>query len=359
MHAGDTHELKHENVVTIARMGEFDEIIDVRSSSEYSLDRVPGASNHPVLDDAERARVGTLYKQVSPFDARKLGAVLVAHNIARHIESSFADRPRDWHPLVYCWRGGQRSGAMAHVLRDIGWRVSTLEGGYQGFRREVLAQLEILPRRFTFRVICGATGSGKSRFLQALDAQGAQVLDLEHLARHRGSVLGSLPGEAQPSQKWFDSQVWNTLRQFDPARPVWIESESRKIGSIQVPTRLLECMRAAGCIRIEPSIDERVRFLIDEYAHVLTEPATLKGRLNQLSALQSREIIARWMALIDLGAWDVLVRDLLENHYDPLYQRSMGKSYPSLGTSPVLHPQRLDPVTIGAHARELLAEAPA
>lgn len=360
MHAGDTHALKHDNVVTIARMGEFDEIIDVRSESEYAHDHVPGAGSHPVLNDEERARVGTLYKQVSPFDARKLGAALVARNIARHIEGSFADRPRNWHPLVYCWRGGQRSGAMAHVLRDIGWRVATLEGGYQSFRREVLAQLEILPGSFTFQVICGATGSGKSRFLQALAAQGAQVLDLEQLARHRGSVLGSLPGEAQPGQKWFESQVWDTLRKFDPARPVWIESESRKIGSIQVPTRLLECMRASSCMRIEPPIEERVRFLIDEYAHMLTEPAALKGRLNQLSALQSREVIERWMGLIDARAWEVLVRDLLENHYDPLYQRSMGKSYPTLDSSPVLCPRRLDPGTIGGHARELLGgEQPA
>ena len=346
--------MKHDNMVTIARMDEFDEIIDVRSGSEFLQDHLPGAGNHPVLDDEERARVGTLYKQVSPFDARKLGAVLVARNIARHIESSFADRPRDWHPLVYCWRGGQRSGAMAHVLRDIGWRVATLESGYQSYRRGVLAQLEFLPGRFTFQVLCGATGSGKSRFLEALAAHGAQVLDLEQIARHRGSVLGSWPGEAQPSQKWFESQVWNTLRKFDPAHPVWIESESRKIGSIQVPTALLGSMRASSCLRVEPPIDERVRFLVGEYAHMLTEPAVLKDRLSQLAALQSREVMARWTALIDARAWEVLVRDLLENHYDPLYRRSMAKSYPSIDFSPVLRPRRLDPGSIAAHALELL-----
>jgi len=345
--------LKHENVVTIARIDEFDEIIDVRSGGEFVLDRVPGAGNHPVLDDEERARVGTLYKQVSPFDARKLGAVLVAHYTARHIESSFSDRPRDWHPLVYCWRGGQRSGAMAHVLGDIGWRTSTLEGGYKGFRNEVLAQLEVLPPKFTFRVLCGATGSGKSRFLQALAAQGAQVLDLEHLARHRGSVLGSLPGEPQPGQKWFESQLWDALRKFDPARHVWIESESRRIGNIQVPTTLLNCMRASRSVRIEPPIEERVRFLVEEYAHMLSEPEALKRRLNQLAALQPREVIQHWRDLIDAGAWHELVHDLLQNHYDPLYLRSMGRSYPDLDASPVLRPRRLDPESIAGHVAAL------
>lgn len=349
--------MKQDNVVDIAQAVEFDEIIDVRSGGEYALDRVPGAHNFPVLDDVERARVGTLYKQVSPFDARKLGAVLVARNIARHIEESFVSRPRTWRPLVYCWRGGQRSGAMAHVLRDVGWRPATLAGGYQSFRREVLAQLEILPGRFTFQVICGSTGSGKSRFLQALAAQGAQVLDLEQLARHRGSVLGALPGEVQPGQKWFESQVWNTLRKFDAERLVWIESESRKIGNIQVPTRLLEQMRSSRCIRIEPPIGERVRFLIEEYAHMLSEPAVLKGRLNQLSSLQSREVLDRWMSWIDARAWEMLVRDLLENHYDPLYQRSMAKSYPTLDASPVLNPQILAPAAITEYVRELLAGA--
>jgi tRNA 2-selenouridine synthase len=345
--------LKHDNVVTIARVDEFDEIIDVRSESEFAVDRVPGAGSHPVLDDEERARVGTLYKQVSPFDARKLGATLVARNIARHIESSFANRPRDWRPLVYCWRGGQRSGAMAHVLRDIGWRVSTLEGGYKSYRNEVLAQLEVQPARFSFRVLCGPTGSGKSRLLEALAAQGAQVLDLEGLARHKGSVLGSLPGENQPSQKWFESQLVDRLRHFDAARPVWVESESRKIGSIQVPTALLFRIRESSCLTVASPISERVRFLIEDYPYMLAEPAMLKARLGQLTELQSREVIDRWMTLIDARDWEVLVRDLLENHYDPLYLRSMSKSYPTLDAAPVLNLDALDAASLAEQARSL------
>ncbi|MDP1952548.1 MAG: tRNA 2-selenouridine(34) synthase MnmH, partial [Betaproteobacteria bacterium] len=199
--------MKFPNVVTVAQLAEFDEVIDVRSPAEYAEDHAPGAINCPVLDDAERAAIGTLYKQISPFDAKKRGAALVAKNIARHIEQTFAAHGRQWRPLVYCWRGGKRSGAMAHILSEIGWHAAQLEGGYRAYRREVLAQLAELPRNYRYRVVCGATGSAKSRLLQALAAAGAQVLDLEELACHRGSVLGKLPAQAQPAQKMFDSLV--------------------------------------------------------------------------------------------------------------------------------------------------------
>ncbi len=347
--------MKHENVVTVAQLDDFDEIIDVRSPAEYALDRVPGAINHPVLDNEQRARIGTLYKQVSPFEARKLGAALVARNIAHHIEHSFLSRGSSWQPLVYCWRGGKRSGAMAQVMRDIGWRVAILDGGYQGYRRDILAQLDALPARLEFRVICGPTGSGKSSLLRALAAQGAQVLDLEALACHRGSVLGGLPGEPQPTQKWFDSQIWNALRRFDSARPIWVEAESRKIGVLQVPEQLLIRIRASKATLIDAPIAARVELLIREYPHMLADPAWLKARLAQLSRLQSRETIERWMAQIDARAWEHLVLDLLVNHYDPLYERSMHKSYPSLGSAPVIRPIRLDVQSVADCARQLCA----
>jgi tRNA 2-selenouridine synthase len=335
--------LKQQNAVTLAQVGEFDEVIDVRSPSEFALDHVPDAVNCPVLDDAERASVGTLYAQASPFDAKKAGAALVSKNIARHIEERFRDRGREWRPLVYCWRGGKRSGAMAHVLREIGWQAATLDGGYRAYRREVVRQLEDLPARLRFEVVCGATGSGKSRLLEALAARGVQVLDLEGIARHRGSVLGDLPGDPQPTQKMFDSLVWDRLRHFDAARPVLVEAESKKIGQLQVPGALLERMRASPCIRLDVPVRERVRFLIDEYRHFLEDPAQLKAKLGCLRNLYGADVLERWMTQIDAGDWDALVADLLVKHYDPAYRRSTLNNYPGSARARVVQLEALTP----------------
>ena len=350
-------DLKQENVVTVAQIDDFDEIIDVRSPSEYAEDHVPGAVNCPVLDDEERERIGTLYTQVSPFQAKKLGAALVSRNIARHIEERFASRERDWRPLVYCWRGGQRSGALALVLRQIGWHAATLQGGYRSYRREVLAQIEELPRRLRFKVICGPTGSAKSRLLQALSREGAQVLDLEELARHRGSVLGDLPGDRQPSQKMFESGVWDALRRFDPARPVFAESESRRIGSVQVNSALLEAMRNAPCLVIDAPLSERVRFLKQEYRHFLQDPGPLMARLGSLTELYGRETIGRWLSLAEARDWDELVPDLLRSHYDPAYRRSTIKNFVRYGEAQPLKLDRLDEQTVQAAAAELAGSA--
>jgi len=349
--------VKFPNVVTVAQLAEFDEVIDVRSPSEFAEDHVPGAINCPVLDDAERAAIGTMYKQVSPFDAKKRGAALVAKNIARHIEERFAAHGRGWRPLVYCWRGGKRSGAMAHILSEIGWHAAQLEGGYRAYRREVLAQLTELPRKFRYCVVCGATGSAKSRLLQALAAAGAQVLDLEALASHRGSVLGNLPDEAQPAQKMFDSLVWDALRKFDPGETVYVEAESKKIGQLQVPDALLACMRASPCVRIDAPLAERVAFLMQEYGHFLGDPQDLKAKLDCLASLHSKDTLARWMRQVEERQWDALVADLLENHYDPAYRRATLKNFEHLARAQVLTPAKLDAASLARMAAQLLADA--
>src|SRR6266446_4068844 len=343
-------ELKRSDAVTVAQLDAFDEVIDVRSPAEFALDHVPEALNCPVLDDAERAYVGTLYKQVSPFDAKKIGAAIVSKNIALHIDERFRGRDRGWRPLVYCWRGGQRSSAMVHVLRQVGWDAATLSGGYRAYRREVMAQLEKTPRRFSFQVVCGATGSGKSRLLAALAAQGAQVLDLERLARHRGSLLGELPGEPQPSQKMFDSLVCGALKHLDPARPVFVEAESKKIGQLQVPARLLDRMRGGECLRLEVPVSERVRFLIEEYRHFLEKPATLKERLECLTIRYGHAVIGRWLAQTDALAWDALVADLLATHYDPSYLRATTQNYSHYDEGRRLSLDRIDEAEIGRTA---------
>ena len=316
------------HVVGIAQLSEYPERIDVRSPEEYALDHIPGAASHPVLDDAQRAAVGTLHAEQSAFVAKRAGAALVARNIAGMLETAFADKPREWAPLVYCWRGGKRSGALAHVLNEIGWRAVQLEGGYKAYRRRVIEALARLPQAFSYRVVCGVTGSGKSRLLKALAEAGAQVLDLEGIARHRGSLLGDLPGDPQPSQKGFETELWEALRTLDPSRPVYVESESKKVGEIRVPQNLIDAMWASPCVRIETSVPHRVALLRDEYAHFIADPDALREKLGHLRALRGAEALARWSALIDAGDWDALVRDLLVAHYDPTYLRSMLGNYP-------------------------------
>src|SRR6266852_1218115 len=351
-------ELEQSNAVTVAQLDAFDEVIDVRSPAEFALDHVPEAVNCPVLDDMERAYVGTLYKRVSPFDAKKAGAALVSKNIARHIEERFRGRGRGWRPLVHCWRGGQRSSAMVHVLRQVGWDAATLAGGYRAYRREVMAQLDETPRRFRFQVVCGATGSGKSRLLAALAAQGAQVVDLERLARHRGSLLGELPGEPQPSQKMFDSLVWSALKRLDSAHPVFVEAESKKIGQLQVAARLLDRMRRGECLRLEVPLPERVRFLVGEYRHFLEDPAALKEKLKCLTSRYGRAVIGRWLAQTDSSAWGELVADLLVTHYDPSYVRAAAQNYLHYDEARRLSLERLDETGIARAAAELLKTRP-
>jgi tRNA 2-selenouridine synthase len=311
----------------LARLREFDAILDARSPAEFAEDRLPGAINVPVLDDEERARVGTVYKQQSAFEAKRLGAPLAARNIARHIEERFADRPRTWRPLVYCWRGGGRSGSLVHVLRQVGWDAVRLEGGYKAFRRQVVADLEQLPQKLRFHVICGATGSGKSRLLEALTEAGAQVLDLEVLAAHRGSVLGELPDEPQPTQKSFETMLWHELSRFDPARPVFVESESKKVGNLRVPDALITHMRSARCFRLETDTPNRVALLLEDYAHFVSRPEALAEKLDCLRNLHGAERIGQWKAHLSQGSWNELVADLLESHYDPAYRRSLLRNY--------------------------------
>lgn len=349
--------MKFPNVVTVAQLADFDEVIDVRSPAEFAEDHVPGAINCPVLDDAERAAIGTLYKQVSSFDAKKRGAALVAKNIARHIEQRFAAQGRNWRPLVYCWRGGKRSGAMAHILAEIGWHAAQLEGGYRAYRRAILAQLAELPQKFRYRVVCGATGSAKSRLLEALATAGAQVLDLEGLASHRGSVLGNLPEQAQPSQKMFDTLVWDALRKRDPGEAVYVEAESRKIGQLQVPDALLANMRASPCVLIEAPLAERVAFLLQEYGHFLGDPRDLKAKLECLAGLHSKDTLARWMNQVDERRWDELVADLLANHYDPAYRRATLKNFERLSEAQLLRPAKLDSASLARIAAQLIAGA--
>ena len=306
----------------------FDAIVDARSPAEFALDHLPGAQSWPVLDDHERRVVGTQFKQESAFDARKRGAPFVARRIAALLEQQAADKPRDWQPLVYCWRGGQRSGTLAWFLDQVGFRVTLLQGGYKAFRAAVRDELQTRPSQLTFIVIGGRTGSGKSRLLQALQAQGAQVLDLEALACHRGSVLGALPGQPQPSQKQFETRIWQALRRFDARRPVFVESESRKIGAVQVPEALILRMRSHGRVAlVEMPLKARVALLLEDYAHFAKDVPGFCALLDHLVELRGREWVTHGQNLAREGRWAEVFEALVVEHYDPLYGRSMDRNY--------------------------------
>lgn len=338
----------------IASLDRYDTILDARSPSEHAEDRLPGAISAPVLDDHERAHVGTVYKQQSPFEARRIGAALVSRNIATLLETTLAGKPRDWQPLVYCWRGGNRSSALATVLARVGWRTAVLDGGYRAFRREVITGLAELPTRLQWHVVAGRTGSGKSLILQRLQAIGAQVLDLEAIARHRGSVLGQMPASEQPSQKNFESSLWNALRRFDPARPVFVESESKRIGRCHVPDPLLARMRASAGTRIELPPGHRATLLLREYQHFVSDRDILFEKLDRLVPLHSRARVDDWRALAEAGRWPEFVEALLTTHYDPAYDKSIGRNYPAVsreGATLVL-PDDSD-AALDACAREL------
>lgn len=322
----------------IAKLADFDAVIDARSEAEFAEDHLPGAVNWPTLNNAERIEIGTLYKQVNPFEARKRGAAMAARNIAAHIERAVIDKPKDWKPLAYCWRGGQRSGSLSLILSQIGFRVTLVEGGYKAFRAALVEDISVQVARLQFKVICGPTGSGKTRLLCALAEQGAQVLDLEALANHRSSVLGAIPGLAQPTQKRFDTLIWNKLRSFESTSAVFVESESKKVGNLSVPLSLMGAMRSSPCLNLLLSDDERVALLMEDYDHLVRNVDYFCDRLSVLIPLKGRAVVETWQAQARAGQFSPVVLDLLQQHYDPTYLQSMQRNFAQFATSDNIAP---------------------
>lgn len=303
----------------------FDAIIDVRSPAEYAEDHLPGAISLPVLDDDERARVGTIYKQQSPFLARKLGAALVARNAARHLEGPLREMDGGWKPLVYCWRGGQRSGSFASILTQVGWRAETVAGGYKAWRSLVVA--EVQDRRVASPVVVldGNTGSAKTEILARVAARGVQVIDLEGLANHRGSLFGHRAG-GQPSQKAFEGRLALALAGLDPKRPVLVEAESAKIGDVSVPKQMWAAMQAGRRIGLAVPAAARAAYLVRAYADVTTDAERLAAVIGLLRPVHPREVIDGWLAMAAAGQMEPLAADLMRRHYDPRYEKHRART---------------------------------
>jgi len=349
--------LEHLATADLASLAGFDAVIDVRSPAEFAEDHAPGAISLPVLSNEERALVGTIYVQESRFRARRIGAAIIARNVADHLEGPLADKPGSFRPLIYCWRGGQRSHAMATILSEVGWRTSVLHGGYHSWRRHVVERLYDGRLDLKFIVIDGQTGTGKTDVLGRLAAAGAQVLDLEGLAAHRGSLFGALPGRAQPSQKLFESELLARLDGFDPGRPVFVEAESSKVGERMVPPALWSSMALAPRIELTAAPEARAAYLASVYRDVVADRAQLDDVLRRLPTPAGKTRRAAWGELADAGQWEALALDLMELHYDPAYRRSSRKDgRRSLGT---VAAGGLEPAHLDAAAAEIAARVEA
>jgi tRNA 2-selenouridine synthase len=335
----------------VAALG-FDDIIDVRAPAEWAEDHIPGAISLPVLDDAERSRVGTIYKRESPFQARKVGAALVAKNAAAHLEGPLADKPGGWQPLVYCWRGGQRSGSFASILSQIGWRAETVAGGYKTWRTLVVQALYDAPLLSRVIVLDGNTGTAKTDLLALMAAGGVQVIDLEGLANHRGSLFGGRAG-GQPSQKRFESRLAMALAALDPGRPVVVEAESSKIGDCRMPPRLWRAMVAAPRLAVSAPLAARAAYLARAYADLTADPVELARVINRLRPMQAAETIDRWLALAATGAFEPLAAELMALHYDPRYTRQ--RSLTQAQSAQVVEAHSLTAEALPALAQELIA----
>ena len=340
----------------LQRLHEFDTVIDARSEDEYDEDHLPAAVNWPTLNNHERRDIGTMYKQVNAFEAKKRGAALAARNIAAHIERDVIDKPKDWKPLTYCWRGGKRSGSLSLILSEIGFRVTLVEGGYKAFRAAVVQDIPRWVSAIDWRVICGTTGSGKTRLLQALAAQGAQVIDLEALANHRSSVLGAIPGLAQPTQKRFDTLIWNAVRQLDSTRPVFIESESKKVGNVAVPVSLIEAMRQSPCLNLVLADSERVSLLMEDYDFFVRDVEHFCERLQVLTEFRGKAVVEGWQASVRAGDIEPVVQELLTQHYDPVYLQSMRRNFRQFENAALITPNNHSPEAMAALASQMLTK---
>ena len=335
-----------------ALAGEYQLVIDARSEREYAEDHLPCAVNLPVVDDEQYAEVGTTHK-ADKHRAYTIGVAYALRNMSRSIEELVANYPKDARMLVYCFRGGKRSKLWFDALTTIGFRVDRLPGGWKAYRAWVRDQLDALPGKFRYNVLCGPTGCGKTRLLGALGQVGAQVLDLEGLASHRGSLIGDIPGVAQPTQKWFDSLLVEKLLRFDASQPVWVESESKKIGAIQLPASLLEAMHGGKIFSITAPMSERVKLWREDYSHFERDLDAMMERLRHLRPLVGGDEFALWERLAKEKRAPELFERLMQAHYDPAYARSIGKNYPQIGQASGIELARLDHESLLEAAKRL------
>lgn len=293
-------------------------VLDVRTPGEFAHAHLPGAYNLPLFSDEERAAVGTTYKQVGREAAIALGWSFVQPRLVQ-LQADAQQLVPSRVAVVHCARGGLRSRSVAWLLRRAGWQVATLPGGYKSVRRQVLAMHQ---RAFQLCVLSGHTGSGKTLLLHELAQRGEQVVDLERLANHKGSAFGALGQRAQPSNEHFENTLACALAQFDPARRIWVEDESLRIGNCAVPAAFWQQMREAALIHLEVPVAARLDFLLNAYGgYPVHELQAAIGRIaKRLGGLRVK-LATSCLASGDLpGAAAILL-----DYYDQSYSHSQAQ----------------------------------
>ena len=301
---------------------DFDDVIDVRSPLEFEDDRIPGSINLPVLSNAEREMIGTMYKQKSKFEAKKLGASIVSKNISDHLKDYLYNKNRDWLPLIYCWRGGQRSYALATILDQIGWKVEVVDGGYKSFRKHVSEFLNNNIENYFLILITGNTGTAKTKMLNLIEERNGQTIDLESLANHKGSVFGS-QGQKQPSQKLFETLIYDKVKNLKTGEPIFVEAESNKIGNLHIPKEFWKLMKSSPQIEISATVEQRAQFLVEEYSEITSDLDLLEKQITSLSTIAGPKLVENWLQMAKNKEFIELAKQLIEKHYDPRYKRGL------------------------------------
>jgi tRNA 2-selenouridine synthase len=292
-------------------------VLDVRSPGEYAQGHIPGALSFPLFSDEERAQVGTFYKQKGKEAALELGLEFVGPKMAGFVQKAKTLAP-DRRLAVHCWRGGQRSQSMAWLLRQAGFDVTTLEGGYKNYRHFVLE--EIGNKKLEIKVIGGKTGSGKTKILRALRGLGEQIIDLEQLARHKGSAFGSIGEAPQPTVEQFENDLFEAVSRLDPSRRVWLENESHSIGRVYIPDSFWKNMKSAPLLNIEIPDEARIQNLLTDY--VLTDKADLEAAFLKIDKKLGGQHLKTALEALDRDDFATAARIAL-HYYDKTYQHSL------------------------------------